>query len=592
MNGMDLVSAEIRNCIEKQLDRGMHDFIIFPYGDVGMKVKNYLNNTYGITERYIVDNHLCKYNSKIISVQELAGADCEDAVVILASMNKRIYAELMSSIKPYFRDEDIVELNSMTEFGGNKECYKTKIGKYSYGPIAETSVMVESVGAFCSFAEGSRVVGNHATQYITTHPMMYVGAEENNQVCWHSYERFCNNDWYFPGIKPKGKLKKAHKVKIGNDVWFGKDVTVTNYSNIGNGVIAGAGAVITKDVPDYAIVMGVPARIVGYRYKPEQIEALNRIEWWNWSDDEIRERYDDFYLPIEKFIEKWDKLKMGGECQKKVCDLVQKNRKIILWGAGISGIRTLYRLQKAHKIVEFFVDSGIEGEVHGIPIRKDLSGIKNIKDYYIIVSTGEIVYPEIREKLLQMNLLEFDDFIWGDLYGKSMVVINANCHGVSLKKLLLQSKQFQLKYGIYPVPPVHDNDKGYIEDTILEHADVCIYQDIRENNKFSEKLSYPYILKRLGANCKKICIPNLVGNGFGFFPTQVDEVYRHKVQGGKISLYYRDRLIDEAVEVIGAGSLDDIMQYIENYKFDKNEIKMSFSKMMERIRDREKMWDI
>ncbi|WP_373432803.1 antibiotic acetyltransferase [Clostridium sp. N3C] len=81
---------------------------------------------------------------------------------------------------------------------------------------------------------------------------------------------------------------------------------MTNGANIGNGVIAGAGAVITKDVPDYAIVVGAPAKIVRYRYNPEQIEALNRICWWDWSDEQIRERYDDFFLPIDDFIAKYD----------------------------------------------------------------------------------------------------------------------------------------------------------------------------------------------------------------------------------------------------------------------------------------------
>ena len=80
---------------------------------------------------------------------------------------------------------------------------------------------------------------------------------------------------------------------------------ITNSSNIGNGVIAGAGAVITKDVPDYAVVVGVPARIIRYRYTREQIEALNKIAWWNWSDGKIRECYDDFYLSIGEFIDKY-----------------------------------------------------------------------------------------------------------------------------------------------------------------------------------------------------------------------------------------------------------------------------------------------
>lgn len=62
---------------------------------------------------------------------------------------------------------------------------------------------------------------------------------------------------------------------------------------------------ITNDIPDYAIVMGVPARIVKFRYTEEEIAELNKIKWWDWSDDKIRERYDDFYLPIEEFIRKW-----------------------------------------------------------------------------------------------------------------------------------------------------------------------------------------------------------------------------------------------------------------------------------------------
>ena len=68
-------------------------------------------------------------------------------------------------------------------------------------------------------------------------------------------------------------------------------------------VRAAAGAIITKDVPDYAIVAGVPAKIIGYRFKEDQIEKLNKIEWWNWSDQKINECYEDF-LDIEIFINK------------------------------------------------------------------------------------------------------------------------------------------------------------------------------------------------------------------------------------------------------------------------------------------------
>lgn len=118
---------------------------------------------------------------------------------------------------------------------------------------------------------------------------------------------YSDRDWYFENVNPHGSFYKTRRIKIGNDVWLGRNVLITNGSDIGNGVIAGAGAIITKDVPDYAIVMGVPARVTRYRYSLEQIKELNKIAWWDWTDEEIRERFEDFYLPIDKFLGKYRK---------------------------------------------------------------------------------------------------------------------------------------------------------------------------------------------------------------------------------------------------------------------------------------------
>jgi hypothetical protein len=274
-------------------------------------------------------------------------------------------------------------------------------------------------------------------------------------------------------------------------------------------------------------------------------------------------------------------------------------KKIILWGAGGRGIKLLFRLQKDHQEVEYVVDSNLGsteivggGDLQGIPIRTDLSFIKNIKDYYIVVATVEEPYLEIRDILLGMGLQEFEDFIWGDLYKKSVVVINANCHERTLKRYLLQSKQFQMNYGIYPLPEIPSNQKGYIDDRVLAHADVLIYQDIRSGNKISYKLSYEYILKRVRPDCKTICIPNMVGNGNGFFPTQTKGIYSHKLSKYDLPFFFRDTLIDEAWKLSETKSIDDIVQYIESYKFDADEIKTGFYSMMEKIRARENMWDV
>ena len=295
--------GQIKDCIEQKLDADFRKFIIFPFGDVGMQVKEVLRNAYGIEAEYVLDNNLCKYNSDIKALGFLDNISCDKFCVILASTNTDIYGELKKELQKYFADENIAELSSMVKFENDKKKWNTKIGKYSYGPLCTNHPLIESIGAFTSIAFGTCVIGNHDDQFVTTHPLIYYGAY------YEKYEENTNykdEKWYFEGVQPhREKIKQIKSIKIGNDVWLGCNVLITNYANIGNGVIAGAGSVITKDVPDYAVVVGAPARIIRFRYSPSQIESLNKIAWWDWTDDEIRERYDDFYLPIDEFIKKY-----------------------------------------------------------------------------------------------------------------------------------------------------------------------------------------------------------------------------------------------------------------------------------------------
>lgn len=197
----------------------------------------------------------------------------------------------------------IILLIYLMRGGGEGDIKFTECGKYSYGPLCD-HWLVKSVGAFCSFAIGSDVVENHPVDYLSTHPFIY--ADSNiNSVLLGKYEEMKRARWYVPGIKPKGIVKTLKRIEIGNDVWLGRNVIITNGANIGNGVIAGAGAVITKDVPDYAVVGGVPAQIIRYRYSEDQIEKLNKIAWWNWSDNQLKERYSDFFIGAEDFIDKY-----------------------------------------------------------------------------------------------------------------------------------------------------------------------------------------------------------------------------------------------------------------------------------------------
>jgi carbonic anhydrase/acetyltransferase-like protein (isoleucine patch superfamily) len=75
---------------------------------------------------------------------------------------------------------------------------------------------------------------------------------------------------------------------------------------VGNGSVIGSGAIVTKDVPEYSIVVGSPAKVMRRRCSEDDAAAFNRIAWWDWDRETIRERFDDFLLPIGAFINKYD----------------------------------------------------------------------------------------------------------------------------------------------------------------------------------------------------------------------------------------------------------------------------------------------
>ena len=291
MAGLD---ERIKKCIEQKLDMGEKRFVIFPFGNMGMYIRDQLRDVYGIEAEYILDNNLCNYDPTVKPLAILDTVSRNGFFAVLATTNPNIYGECKKALQKYFADEDIVDINDIL--------FHTEIGKYSYGPLCRNHQFIESIGAFSSFAAGTEVVFNHPIEYITTHRIIYAGIEPDIILGYDYFKKYK----FLEGVRPcKDQIKPFKRVKIGNDVWLGRNVIITNYANIGNGVIAGVSSIITKDVPDYAVVVGAPARIIRFRYSPEQIASLNKIAWWDWTDDEIRKRYDDFYLPVDKFIGKY-----------------------------------------------------------------------------------------------------------------------------------------------------------------------------------------------------------------------------------------------------------------------------------------------
>lgn len=155
---------------------------------------------------------------------------------------------------------------------------QTNIGDYSR--IRHfTSLSFVSVGKFTSIAKFTTIgVAAHPLNRISTNLIFY----QNNII---------RNDW----IKPIDFIPHK-KTIIGNDVWIGEQSFIPGGITIGNGAVIAARSVVTKDIPPYAVVAGVPAKIIKYRFDEETIKLLESSEWWNLSDEEIKDKLDIFTI--------------------------------------------------------------------------------------------------------------------------------------------------------------------------------------------------------------------------------------------------------------------------------------------------------
>lgn len=151
-----------------------------------------------------------------------------------------------------------------------------EMGRYSYIG-ASSSLNNVSIGSFCSIASYCAIGGgSHPVEFVSTSPVFLAGKNV-----------FGVN---FSSVS----FENSKSVSIGNDVWIGESCFIKDGINVGNGAVVGSHSVVTHDIPSYAIVAGVPARILRYRFDQETIDALNRSQWWDWSESLLR-KYASYF---------------------------------------------------------------------------------------------------------------------------------------------------------------------------------------------------------------------------------------------------------------------------------------------------------
>ena len=122
----------------------------------------------------------------------------------------------------------------------------------------------------------------------------------------HDYASVCQGAVSFlpPNLRHSRAPRKG-SIILQNDVWVGHGATIMAGVTLHNGCVVAADAVVTKDVPPYAIVGGNPAKILRYRFDPATIDALQKIAWWDWDPQIQQLRQDDFLLPVPEFAAKY-----------------------------------------------------------------------------------------------------------------------------------------------------------------------------------------------------------------------------------------------------------------------------------------------
>lgn len=194
---------------------------------------------------------------------------------LIAKFCKKVFSP------PSIHDSDI---DKTARVGDGCSITRSSFGRYTYA--ADYTYITEAdIGSFTSISHDCAIGGgSHAMDWASTSPVF---------TNTRSILRVNFTDKPFQPYK---------RTKIGNDVWIGAHVMIKSGVTIGNGAVIGMGSVVTHDVPSYEVWAGNPAHLIRNRFDDETVAKLTELQWWAWSDEELRQ-YAEYFDSVDELYE-------------------------------------------------------------------------------------------------------------------------------------------------------------------------------------------------------------------------------------------------------------------------------------------------
>ena len=259
----------------------------------------------GILIQGFVDQQITEHTNAIgYTVYDIENLTPKEDYIVVGNIGFK-YSIIETLRKKGYKSSDYFEIYENESYNKEDVIYKgCKVGRYTYGykNLLEFYPMASSIGRYCSINGTAKIWNNHSLDCVTTHPFL----DYPKFYAWNQYDRREEllqkyGRHHHNAEFEKSPIRKNEPVVIGNDVWIGANVAILPGVHIGDGAVICAGTVVTKNVESYAIVGGVPAKTIRYRFSEDEIAQFLKIQWWNWTIEEIEKNIELFYQP-ESFL--------------------------------------------------------------------------------------------------------------------------------------------------------------------------------------------------------------------------------------------------------------------------------------------------